>query len=280
MFKLKTNAKGTDNHKSKSSWNIFAKTELAKPKITHSHTMANVSTSAASDAIPHVRTRSQTKNHADAMSKRQSIMILSSPVSRTDPQLRSVTRHKYTSHYDFSSLQMQDATDPKELELYSKILNQGALSEDDENDDDEDLESQSFIDAEQSLAKSPLETLTDLSSALEDYKLFTNQQISAPSAKDQHLQQQQRQQPTTSRSSSIPSLTSFESIVSHDSIKQVSNTMWVGFFDDDLGHLDDLDISNKDIFDTFDAAMAFADEEAEVTQQRGYSVHRTSLIFV
>lgn len=104
-----------------------------------------------------------------------------------------------------------------------------------------------------------------LSSALEDYKLFTEQPP------------QTTQSETTERlpkHSSIPSLASVSSANSSTSVLQVRHSLWVGIDEEEL---------EKDVFGGVGALDVFNDdlEDMGVNIRRDYgSLHRTSLIFI
>lgn len=151
--------------------------------------------------------------------------------------------------------------DPKEREFYAKISSnrhQSIYMENDDEDDDDDS-SMHFINMDE-----PSQENDTLSSALEDYKIFTKK--SQPSTNT-------RNETKKSRMSSLPSFSSTTTIDSEISVLHVSNSLWIGSTLIDLE--DDLHTNEKDFdhFRDFDIETVFREED------QFERTNRTSLIF-
>lgn len=181
-----------------------------------------------------------------------------------EPRVTSIRKNarksRHLSAMDFSLNKIdQDVTDPKELEFYNQILKHDS-STIYETSYESELESMG-VESQKSASEM-------LNLALEDYKLFINDDSDLESPVESNFEEQL---PTSFVS--LPSFESCSSLESEVSIFEISNSLWIGskiYYDE-----------NEEIYDRkFDA---FGDVDVrevfnERNDNRNY-LHRTSLFF-
>lgn len=212
------------------------------------------------------RSASTHTTHSNNNSKKRSSMIISEPTS-----IRSNGMKRLSTISGFNLLDNTTdlSIDPKERDFYSKLSSnnrhQSVYLQDENQDDADDSGSIHFINMDHDTNQE----IDTLSSALEDYKIFTTSKAS-----NTNNNQENRKE---SRMSSLPSFCSTSTIDSQISVLHVSNSLWIGSTISDLEEEDNLSKAEEEVdyFKEFDSENLFryADNDNERT-------HRTSLIFV
>lgn len=236
----------------RSSSHIGSLHDYKPKKLWKSIVSKDASKQDANDKITRTNTMSSSKS-------KRNTMVISEPSSIRANGLKRLSI--ISGHTLLDQSAKDSSIDPKEREFYAKLNSNRHQSIYMGNDDEDDADDSSmhFINMDE-----PSQENDTLSSALEDYKIFTKK--SQPS---QYTKQEVKQ----SRMASLPSFSSATTIDSEISVLHVSNSLWIG---STLIDLEDENLNEKDFdhFRDFDIETVFREED------QFERTHRTSLIFV
>jgi len=282
MHRSSSHIGSLQDYKPKKLWKSIVSKDISSPSSPTSPT--------SSMSLSRTLSRSSTMGNI----KRNST-IISEP-----SQLRSSQTSKRLSSYNMLN-NCDLEIDPKERDFHSKVKNNRHTSiylpnytDNDNYDDDDDSESLHFVnmdinnkDTAANNNNNNTQESDTLSSALEDYKIFTKKATTSPSSSSTATPTKPDFSESTtqvSRLSSLPSFSSTTTIDSQISVLHVSNSLWIGSTISDIDEEESGFLSEKnssmesiDHFQDFDYENVFDYSDDVENFDRGC---RTSLIFV
>lgn len=241
--------------------------KLWKSIVSKESSSSSISSSSSESALSRTLSRSATN-----AKKRSSMMLISEPSAIRSNGLKNSSTVSGLSSLEMGTKSKPDlAIDPKERDFRSKLSenrHQSIYLLNQEDDDDDDVGSLHFINMEDTNQE-----IDTLSSALEDYKIFTKK-TTANSTKPSVTKESIKE----SRLSSLPSFSSTTTIDSQISVLHVSNSLWIGSTINDLDE-DENDTLQKQgelsYFKEFDPENLF-NYDNDITER----TNRTSLVFL
>ncbi|KAH3672342.1 hypothetical protein WICMUC_004314 [Wickerhamomyces mucosus] len=305
------NSLNIDHYKPKNIWKSFTSSNNSNnniskniPNVTNTNYKSssnnNNSKIQSKSSIKSSNSINSSKSNRQSLKKISSltnINYLSKTLSVEEQNNFNSKKNRHLSIYDFPKDNQLDNNniiikDSKELEFYNNLLKVNSIQEDDDEEEEEAL-------------NQSIDIKDNLSSALEDYKLFIqtdslyNSNDPDNNDNDNDNDNDHNNSKSLSSSCSIPSFnSSIDSINSESSIIHLSNSLWVGskIFnsnDDSTYNLSSIMNNRHEIntcFDDIDSNEIFKDDIVNINQdynQNGkksinnkYKLHRTSLKFI